>query len=96
MGRNMQQDLKEGYGAVYLPHALAKKSPSAETAWGWQYVFPARNRTNDPRSDIGRRHHIDQSVINKAIKVAVKKLGIAKKVSAHTFSGSCQARCRIF
>ena len=51
-------------------------------------MFPARNLSVDPRSSIKRRHHIDQSAVNKAIKVAVKKLGIAKKVSAHTFRHS--------
>ena len=83
-----EEDLKVGFGAVYLPYALDKKYRSAETEWGWQYVFPARNRAIDPRSGIERRHHVDQSVINKAIKVVVKKLGIAKKVSAHTFRHS--------
>ncbi|MGR9099982.1 MAG: integron integrase [Gammaproteobacteria bacterium] len=82
------QDLAEGYGAVYLPYALERKYPSANKSWGWQYVFPARSRAIDPRSHVVRRHHIDQSVVNKAIKSAVKKLGIAKKVSAHTFRHS--------
>lgn len=82
------KDLSEGYGSVYLPHALSKKYPNAETEWNWQYVFPARTRSIDPRSGITRRHHIDQSVINKAIKTAVKKLGFTKKISAHTFRHS--------
>ena len=79
------KDLLDGYGSVYLPNALNKKYPSTEKEWGWQYVFPARNLSVDPRSGITRRHHIDQSVINKGIKAAVKKLGIYKRVSAHTF-----------
>ncbi|MEE9346211.1 MAG: integron integrase, partial [Methylococcales bacterium] len=83
-----EKDLQDGFGAVYLPHALEKKYTSAATSWGWQYVFPARQRSIDPRSDSMRRHHIDQSVINKAIKLAIKQLGIAKKVSAHTFRHS--------
>lgn len=83
-----EKDLEDGIGSVYLPHALAKKYPSAESSWNWQYVFPARNRSLDPRSDIVRRHHIDQSVVNKAIKPAVKQLQIAKKGSAHTFRHS--------
>ncbi|MEE9412997.1 MAG: integron integrase [Methylococcales bacterium] len=83
-----EKDLQDGFGAVYLPHALEKKYTSAATSWSWQYVFPARQRSVDPRSDCVRRHHIDQSVINKAIKLAIKQLGIAKKVSAHTFRHS--------
>ena len=83
------QDLQEGYGAVYLPNALSKKYPNASKEWGWQYAFPARSLSVDPRPDgTIRRHHIDQSLINKAIKVAVKKLGIVKRVSAHTFRHS--------
>ncbi|WP_428357566.1 integron integrase [Methyloprofundus sp.] len=84
-----EQDLQEGYGVVYLPNALSKKYPNASKEWGWQYAFPARSLSTDPRSEgTIRRHHIDQSLINKAIKVAVKKLGIVKKVSAHTFRHS--------
>ena len=72
-----QKDLQDGYGAVYLPHALARKYPNAAKEWNWQYVFPANNRSKDPRSNCIRRHHIDPSVINKAIKAAVRKAGIA-------------------
>ncbi|NOQ36530.1 MAG: integron integrase [Methylococcaceae bacterium] len=83
-----QQDLKNACGAVYLPNALDKKYPNAAKEWGWQYVFPAHNTAIDPRSNTKRRHHVDQSVINKAIKVVVKKLNISKKVTAHTFRHS--------
>lgn len=82
------KDLSYGLGHVYLPHLLAKKYLNAETDWNWQYVFPSRNLSIDPRTEIKRRHHIDQSVVNKAIKNAVKKVGITKKVSAHTFRHS--------
>lgn len=82
------RDLEEGFGSVYLPNALAKKYPKAENEWIWQYVFPARTLSTDPRSGITRRHHIDQSVINKAIKNAVRNLGLNKKISAHTFRHS--------
>jgi len=81
-------DLAQGYGAVYLPHALSRKFPNAEKEWGWQYVFPARNLSKDPRSGIIRRHHIDPGVINKAIKSAVKRAGLTKRISAHTFRHS--------
>lgn len=82
------KDLSHGLGHVYLPHLLAKKYSNAETEWNWQYVFPARNLSIDSRTEIKRRHHIDQSVVNKAIKNAVKTVGITKKVSAHTFRHS--------
>jgi len=82
------QDLAAGYGTVYLPYALARKYPNAETEWNWQYVFPSSKLSTDPRSGRIQRHHIDQSVVNKAIKQAVQTLGITKKVSAHTFRHS--------
>ena len=81
-------DLAAGYGAVYLPNALARKYPNAPIEWGWQYVFPARNISVDPRSGKKRRHHVDPSAVNKAIKSAVKKIGLEKRVSAHTFRHS--------
>ncbi len=83
-----EADLKAGYGSVYLPHALSRKYPNADKHWGWQYVFPSRNIAIDPRSGIQRRHHIDHSVINKAIKMVISRLGIVKRVSAHTFRHS--------
>jgi integron integrase len=83
-----QQDLARGHGAVYLPHALARKYPQTETEWGWQYVFPARDVAIDPRSGVTRRHHVDPSVINKAIKVVVRRAGLTKTISAHTFRHS--------
>ena len=82
------QDLAAGYGVVYLPYALARKYPKSGREWGWQYVFPARNRSTDPRSGMVRRHHVDPSLINKAIKQAVRKLGLTKRISAHTFRHS--------
>ncbi len=82
------KDLLDGMGAVYLPNALSRKYPNAAKEWGWQYAFPARNLSTDPRSGEIRRHHIDPSVINKAIKNAVKTVGITKRVSAHTFRHS--------
>src|SRR5919106_155077 len=83
-----QQDLAQGHGEVYLPHALARKYPNAAKEWGWQYVFPARNVSVDPRSGVTRRHHVDPSVVNKAIKVAVRRAGLTKHISAHTFRHS--------
>lgn len=83
-----QQDLAQGDGEAYLPHALVRKYPTAAQEWGWQYIFPARNLSVDPRSGITRRHHVDPSVINKAIKVAVRRAGLPKHISAHTFRHS--------
>ncbi|MEA1981085.1 MAG: tyrosine-type recombinase/integrase [candidate division Zixibacteria bacterium] len=83
-----EYDLTQGYGETYLPYALSRKYLSAARDWNWQYVFPARNISIDPRSGKKRRHHLDPSVINKAIKSAVKRIGIDKKVSAHTFRHS--------
>ena len=80
-----QQDLALGHGAVYLPYALARKHPNAAKEWGWQYVFPARNLSVDPRAGMTRRHHVDPSVMNKAIKVAVRRADLTKHISAHTF-----------
>jgi integron integrase len=81
-------DLASGYGEVYLPNALARKYPKAAVEWEWQYVFPARNISVDPRSKKKRRHHIDPSAVNKSIKSAVKKVGLNKRISAHTFRHS--------
>ena len=83
-----EQDLDEGHGRVYLPHALARKYPHADKDWRWQYVFPAGHRSIDPRSGLTRRHHLDPSPINKAIAKAVRQTGVGKRVSAHTFRHS--------
>ncbi len=82
------QDCKQGFGEVYLPYALERKYPGAAKEWGWQYVFPARSLSTDPRSGKTRRHHVDPSMVNKAIKAAVNKTGLVKKISAHTFRHS--------
>jgi site-specific recombinase XerD len=79
-----QQDLAQGHGEVYLPQALARTSPHAAKAWGWLYVFPARNLSVVPRSGITRRHHVDPGLLNKAIKVAVHHAALTKTLSAHT------------
>jgi integron integrase len=83
-----QQDLTEGFGEVYLPHGLERKYRHAAKEWHWQYVFPASERSVDPRSNKIRRHHLDPSSINAAIRNATRTLGIQKQVSAHTFRHS--------
>lgn len=81
-------DLREGFGAVHLPGALDRKWPGAAKEWGWQYVFPARGRSLDPRTGIERRHHLDEATVNKAIKAAIVRVGIVKPASSHTFRHS--------
>ena len=83
-----EKDLDAGYGQVYLPSALEQKHPKADRAWAWQYVFPASCRSTDPRSGLVRRHHLDQTVIQKALKTAVRQAGITKQASCHTLRHS--------
>ncbi|HEX9654520.1 MAG TPA: tyrosine-type recombinase/integrase [bacterium] len=58
-----EQDLRGGYGTVYMPHALDRKFPKANKEWHWQYVFPASKLSKDPRSDVIQRHHLDESAV---------------------------------
>src|SRR5262245_39822984 len=81
-------DLAAGYGAVYLPYALERKYPNANREWGWQYVFPAKSRSMDPRTGAERRHHVDESSLQKAVRAAARLTGIAKHVTCHTFRHS--------
>jgi len=83
-----QKDLLKGYGEVSLPYALGKKYPNAATDFGWQYIFQASRRSTDPRSGKIKRHHLDESVLRKALRIAVKKTDIYKKVTSHTFRHS--------
>ncbi|MEW8098486.1 MAG: integron integrase [Candidatus Thiodiazotropha endolucinida] len=83
-----ERDLQEGFGRVYLPHALARKYPTANREWKWQYIFPSSTRSVDPRSGIERRHHIDESCVRKAVTSAVRQSGINKKASCHTLRHS--------
>ncbi len=81
-------DLREGYGEVALPYALNVKYPDAGREWGRQYVFPASQRSVDPLTGAIRRHHLDESVLQRAVKDAARKTSIAKDVSPHTFRHS--------
>jgi site-specific recombinase XerD len=101
-----QQDLKDGFGAVYLPYALERKYPSAAREWIWQYVFPASKISTDPRSlpsplgkgargegggqadGVLRRHHTDESHLQKAVIAAARQSGLPKRITCHTFRHS--------
>lgn len=83
-----EEDVAEGYGAVYLPYALEKKYPNAAKEWGWQYVFPSRSLSVDPRSGLTRRHHADEKSLQRAVKGAAQRAGIAKPATPHTFRHS--------
>jgi integron integrase len=83
-----QQDLADGYGAVYLPFALERKYPNAHREWGWQYIFPAKRRSQDPRTGVTRRHHIHESTLQKAVRKAARLAGITKPINCHTFRHS--------
>ena len=81
-------DLALGYGCVYLPNALDRKYPNACTEWIWQYVFPASRLSVDPRSGVIRRHHANESTLQKAVRRAAQAASIPKRVSPHTFRHS--------
>ena len=82
------KDLSEGKANVWLPGALAKKYPSAPKSWEWQYLFPSKSLSRDPQSGEIRRHHLDCSGIQKAIRSASKKIGTNKRVTSHTLRHS--------
>ncbi len=82
------RDLGAGFGAVWLPGALAQKYKTADSEWGWQYVFPASQRSIDPRGGIERRHHLHESVLQRAVKAARIRAGINKPATCHTLRHS--------
>jgi integron integrase len=85
-----EEDLEAGFGRVYLPFALARKFPKADREWAWQFVFPSPRLSVDPRSDDNkkRRHHIDESVLQDAVKKAVRASGMQKPATCHTLRHS--------
>ena len=84
-----EEDLRDGYGTVYLPYALERKYPNTNKAFHWQYVFPSQVLSVDPRSGVRQRHHVYESVLQQAIRQAAAKAGIMKDVHSHTFRHSC-------
>ena len=83
-----EADLRDGFGRVHLPHALASKYPNADREWAWQYVFPSSRRSIDPRSGIERRHHAPEDALQRAVKQAIRRAGIVKPGSVHTLRHS--------
>jgi len=82
------EDLSNGLGVVMLPGALAKKYPRASREWGWQWVFPAPGHYTDRETGDRRRHHLHESVLQKAFKVARLSSGVAKAAGCHTLRHS--------
>ena len=83
-----RRDLDRGVGRVALPNALERKYPNAGKEWGWQWVFPASSHYTDRATGEQRRHHLHESVLQKAVKRAVRKTGLAKTATPHTFRHS--------
>jgi integron integrase len=86
--RQHQRDLDEGRGSVELPFAIARKYPSAAWEWSWQWVFPATRFYRDPATGEQRRHHLHASVLQRAVKEAVRRAGIRKQASCHSLRHS--------
>jgi integron integrase len=81
-------DLQQGFGEVLLPNAYRRKSPLSAKALGWQFLFPSKNRSGDPRSGMIMRHHVDESGVQRALKEAIGKTEIVKHGSPHSFRHS--------
>ena len=82
------KDLREGWGCVRMPNALDRKYPNAPAEWRWQWVFPQENRWNNARTGEQGRHHIHESIMQKAVHQAVRKAGLTKRATCHTFRHS--------
>jgi hypothetical protein len=87
-----QGDLAAGWGRVVMPYALARTYPRADREWAWQWVFPQQNRWRDRDSGTQGRHHLDPSVGQKAVKLAVAEAGLTKAATCHTFRHSFATR----
>jgi integron integrase len=77
--------VRDGYGGVELPYALARKYPGADREWAWQYAFPAPHPSIYPRSKIRRRHHLNEEAVQRRVRIAMRAAGIVKPASSHTF-----------
>jgi integron integrase len=83
-----EKDVAAGFGEVFVPESLLRKSPGLAKSWGWQYVFPAARISTDPRSGRHMRHHVSENVPQKAIAQTSRDLGFAKQVSCHALRHS--------
>jgi integron integrase len=83
-----ERDATAGKASVYLSDALARKYPNAPMEWGWQYIFPSGSYSVDPRSGEERRHHLDEKLLQRAMKRAVQAAGLAKPATPHTLRHS--------
>jgi integron integrase len=83
-----EKDLADGWGRVMMPDALDRKYPNAGKQWRWQWVFPQENRWMNARTGDEGRHHLHESIIQKAVTSAVRKAGLAKRATCHTFRHS--------
>lgn len=83
-----EQDLEDGFGEVYLPHALERKYRGATRSWAWQFAFPSARIAQDPRTGTRRRHHINENVLQVAMKKAVAESRVSKPASCHTLRHS--------
>jgi len=83
-----KQDLAQGFGDVFLPNALAQKYPNAVREWGWQYAFPSARLAADPRTGTVRRHHVHETMLQRAIKQAALAADIPKQVNSHALRHS--------
>lgn len=79
------KDLQEGWGAVLLPNALDRKYPNAPREWRWQWVFPQQNRWKNTKTGEQGRHHLHETILQRAVREAVARAGIVKRVGCHTF-----------
>jgi integron integrase len=82
------QDLDDGFGAVWLPDALSVKYPKAAREWGWQWIFPANQRSMDPRTGLERRHHVLPETVQRAVRDCAKRAGIIKPCTPHVLRHS--------
>ncbi|MBN1845302.1 MAG: tyrosine-type recombinase/integrase [Sedimentisphaerales bacterium] len=83
-----ERDLADGWGRVLMPDALSRKYPNAPKEWRWQWVFPQENRWKNAQTGEEGRHHVHESIIQKAVNGAVRKAGLAKRATCHTFRHS--------
>ena len=88
VARLHRRDLADGWGRVQMPDALERKYPTAPREWRWQWVFPQRKRWRDPATGQQGRHHVHETIVQRAIREAVTRAGIAKRAGCHTFRHS--------